>query len=928
MFHLLLMRYSLLLIVLVAFTLPAHAQTGTLTGIISDAEDRLVLPGANIYIKAADLYTTSDRNGFYVLKGVPAGPHTLQVSYLGYEAFEQRVTVQASKVTTVDVVLQPSVLMGDEVVVIGDRLKGQAKALNQQLTGSNVTNIVSADQIGRFPDGNAGDALKRIPGIVVQNDQGEARFGLIRGTAPRFNSLMINGERMPSTEGERRDLSLDLIPADLLQTIEVNKTLTPEMDGDAIGGSVNLVTRAAPYGTRVSATLGSGYNFLSEEPTGLASLIVGTRAMDNRLGIIVSGSYFNHRLGSDNVEFEWDQDGGQDFLVDHQIRKYDVQRIRYGTSAAFDYQLAPGSVVTLRGTYNLRDDFENRFRLRYRLDSGENDGIPGADGVVREARVERQIKGGGPGVNDGKRLERSITATTSLGGEHLIGTKLRMEWKGAWAYARESRPDEFYANFRFDDVDLRPDISNRDAVGVAFVTPENVGGYELQEFEVEQRFNEEIDYNGKLNFELPLITAGPQRNRLKFGARYKNKTKRRTNDFDIYETTDDRTLTDFATEDQTDADYLAGDYAVGLFPTKDALANFQSTFSLETNDAPEEYEGANFEATEQVVAGYVQLEQQLSEQLSFIGGVRLESTSLDYAGNELLFNEDGDLETVTPRSDRDDYLNVLPSLNVRFQVDPNTVLRAAATQSIARPNYYDLVPYRIVNTEDNELEEGNPALEPTRSLNLDLSAERYFTSVGIVSAGVFYKSIEDFIYEFAEDDYVDPLSGDTFDEYTQPRNGNGAALFGAELAIQRQLDFLPGALSGLGVYFNYTFTDSDVEALPDRDEDIPELPGTSRNSFNASLSYEMGGFSARASVNYHDSHIDEVGGSTFDDIYYMYATHIDVNAAYEFRQGIRVFFEANNLTNQPLRYYQGARSRLIQSEYYSTRFNLGVKYDF
>ncbi|MEM1097144.1 MAG: TonB-dependent receptor, partial [Bacteroidota bacterium] len=686
------MRLAVLLVVLLSLPMAAQAQTGSLTGIISDAEDRLVLPGANIYIEAANLYTTSDRNGVYILKGVPAGQHQLQVSYLGYEAFEQAVTVQAGDVTTLDVVLQPSVLIGDEVVVLGDRLKGQAKALNQQLTGTNVANIVSADQIGRFPDGNAGDALKRIPGIVVQNDQGEARFGLIRGTAPRFNSLMINGERMPSTEGERRDLSLDLIPADLLQTIEVNKTLTPEMDGDAIGGSVNLVTRAAPYGTRVSATIGSGYNFLSEDPTGLASLVVGTRAMDNKLGIIVSGSYFNHRLGSDNVEFEWDEIDGQEVLLDHQIRKYDVQRIRYGGSAAFDYQLAPGSVVTLQSTYNLRDDFENRFRLRFRMDSGEDDGVPGADGVVREARVERQIKGGGPGVNDGKRLERSITATTALGGEHLLGTRLRVEWRGAWAYARESRPDEFYANFRFDDVDLRPDISDRDAVGVAFVTPENFGAYELQEFEVEQRFNEEIDYNGRLNFELPLITAGPQRNVLKFGARYKNKTKRRTNDFDVFETAEDRMLTDFATEDQTDADYLAGDYPVGLFPTRDALANFQSTFNVTGEEAPEEYEGANFEATEQVVAGFVQLEQQLTEQLSFIGGVRLENTSLDYEGNELFFNADGDLERVTPQSDTDDYLNVLPSLNVRFQPNQSTVLRAAVTQSIARPNYYDLVP--------------------------------------------------------------------------------------------------------------------------------------------------------------------------------------------------------------------------------------------
>lgn len=923
------MRLLLRLFTLVLLASPGFvfAQTGSLSGQITDADDGLVLPGASILIEEANLFAISGREGNFQLLRVPVGTHTLQVSYIGYQTFTAQITITTDETTVQDIQLQSSVLVGDEVVVLGERLKGQAKALNQQLTSANVTNIVAADQIGRFPDGNAGDALKRIPGIVVQNDQGEARFGLIRGTAPRFNSLMINGERMPSTEGERRDLSLDLIPADLLQSIEVNKSLTPDMDADAIGGSVNLVTRSAPFGTRISATLGSGYNFLAEEPTALGSLVLGTRAMDGKLGIIVSGSYFNHQLGSDNVEFEWGADDGRVFLTDHQIRKYDVQRVRYGASAAFDYKVSATSTLFLRMTYNLRDDFENRFRVRFRLDSGDDDGLPNANGVVPNARVERQIKGGGPGLNDNARLERSITTSGSLGGEHLL-QRLKVNWSGAWAYARESRPDEYYANFRLDEVTLRPDISDRDFVNVSFVDQETLGGYKFREFEVENRMNDERDLNGRIDFELPLTTVGANKNSLKFGLRYRDKRKERDNDFDIFESTTDLTLADFQTRDYSDDDYLAGDYEVGVLPTPSDLANFDSRYTVEGEDAPEEYAGANFVAEEQISAGYAMLTQNIGEALSLIAGVRLENTALDYEGNELLFNDDGDLETVTPRTDDDSYLNVLPSLNLRYALNESTVLRAAATQSMARPNYYNLVPYRFIIREDNELAEGNPGLEPTISTNLDLSAEHYFASVGIVSAGVFFKSIDKFIYEFSENDYVDPLSGDTFDEYKQPRNGDGATLMGFELAIQRQLDFLPGALSGLGVYFNYTFTDSDVDALPDREEDIPELPGTSRNSFNASLSYEMGAFSARASMNYHDSHIDEVGGSTFDDIYYHHAMHVDVNAAYKVRPGMRIFFEANNLTNEPLRFYQGSRSRIIQSEYYSTRFNLGLKYDF
>jgi outer membrane receptor protein involved in Fe transport len=127
---------------------------------------------------------------------------------------------------------------------------GQARALQQQRHSANITNVVAADQIGRFPDANIGDAMKRIPGIAVQVDQGEARFGLIRGTEPRLNSITLNGERVPSAEGEVREVQLDLIPADMVQSIEVNKAVTPDMDADAIGASVNIVTRQDPPGQR------------------------------------------------------------------------------------------------------------------------------------------------------------------------------------------------------------------------------------------------------------------------------------------------------------------------------------------------------------------------------------------------------------------------------------------------------------------------------------------------------------------------------------------------------------------------------------------------------------------------------------------------------------------------------------------------------
>src|SRR5699024_3931598 len=177
----------------------------------------------------------------------------------------------------------------ETILIVGERLKGQAKALNQQKNKTNISNIISSDQVGRFPDANVGDALKRVPGITMQNDQGEARNIIIRGLAPNLNSVTLNGDRIPSAEGDNRNVQMDLIPSDMISTIEVNKTLTPDMDADAIGGSVDLVTRAAAGGQRISLTLLGGYNPIRTGATGSGAFVSVHRFCSERLRIVLSG---------------------------------------------------------------------------------------------------------------------------------------------------------------------------------------------------------------------------------------------------------------------------------------------------------------------------------------------------------------------------------------------------------------------------------------------------------------------------------------------------------------------------------------------------------------------------------------------------------------------------------------------------------------
>ena len=337
---------------------------GILKGKITDSQN-LSLPGASIVLKGTNTGSVSNQNGEFSILNVSEGSYELMVTYLGYSPISQTVEISNGETTLVKFKMSETTLEGKEIIVFGDRLKGQARALNQQKNNSNITNIVSSDQIGRFPDANIGDALKRIPGITMQNDQGEARNIIIRGMAPQLNSVTLNGERLPSAEGDNRNVQMDLIPSDMIQTIEVNKAVLPNMDADAIGGSVNLVTRQAPNAMRISGTLASGINLLSDKPIWTGGFVMGNRFANDKLGVIFSGSYNNHNFGSDNVEAVWYNSDQGAVLEEFDIREYKVQRIRRSTSLALDYKLNDNHTLFLSGMYNHRDDWENRYALNY-----------------------------------------------------------------------------------------------------------------------------------------------------------------------------------------------------------------------------------------------------------------------------------------------------------------------------------------------------------------------------------------------------------------------------------------------------------------------------------------------------------------------------------------------------------------------------------
>ncbi len=932
------MKKYLQFLILFIVPLSFFAQTGNIQGTISD-ENGIYVPGANVMISALSKGAITNFDGRFTLLNIPEGNHTLKISYLGYATIEQSVEVIANETSVINLTMNPTNLELQEVQVTAYGLSGQAKALNTQKTNQNITNVVSTDQIGKFPDANIGDAVKRIPGITMQVDQGEARNVIVRGLAPQLNSVTLNGSRIPSAEGDNRNIQMDLIPSDMIQTIEVNKAITPDMDGDALGGSVNLITRSSPQSFRLSTTLGSGVSFINDEPIYNLGFLLGDRTKDGKFGWMLAASYNNVDFGSDNVEAEWVNEAESPlteediqvnpFVEESDIRTYLVQRIRRSFSANVDYAFDANNTVFIKTMYNWRDDRENRFRLRFR--SIEPVFADGTENIIGyEGEIRRQTKGGIPGGRiKNTRLEDQRMQNYSIGGDHLFGS-LKMDWMASYAKASEERPNERYAEYEIGDaIGLNANLGNPryPSFSPTNASDATLSNFELKEFTEENQFTEEEDFNAFLNFELPADIFGAGDGTIKFGGRFKSKNKERNNDFiEAEPITGFETLADIQTKDYTKSDFLAGNqYAAGEFvdPAFLGTLDFSNATSFDTSSVEDEFLAGNFDVDEKVYAGYIMANQKLSEKLSILAGVRVENTKINSLGNEVIFDDEGDFASFNQIRDESSYTNVLPGVHFKYDPSNNTVLRFAWTNTIARPNYVDLVPFRNVINEDEEVETGNAELDPTRSMNFDLVAEHYFESVGIISGGVFYKDIKDFIYTSLSEDAT------TGFDLFQPLNGDSATIFGAEVAFQRQLDFLPGFAKNLSIYLNYTLLTSSTDGIRNGDEtrENIDLPGTAPNMFNGSLGYADKKFSLRLSTNFSDAYIDELGGNDFEDRYYDKQFFVDLNASFTINKNLRLYADLNNVTNQPLRYYQGISNRTQQVEFYEKRLTFGLKYD-
>jgi TonB-dependent receptor len=890
-FHGPVISFVILILMLLPCAISAQSGGGAITGKVLGPSDQ-ALANVKIAVEGTSLSTVSDISGAYVLTSVPAGERTVIFTYLGLETVTVAVTVSAGGTVKQDAKLA----YGSTIEVRGaPLLDGQAKALNKQKNAINITNVISSDQMGQFPDKNAAEATQRIPGLTLYRDMGEGRYVLIRGTEPRLNSTTINGERIPSPEAGQRNVALDTIPADLLESIEVSKALTPDMDGDAIGGSVDLVTQQAPEKMRVSASLGMNHNDLSGETGYNGTFTWGRRFADQKAGLLVSASSMSQDRGTHNIEPEYD-DGD---LEELQMRAYETLRERIGLTANFDYRVSDRFNYYLRSIYtNYQDDEQRRAKTE----------------AVGDDEIERALK---------DRLQESDVLSFTFGGNNIVGENLIIDYHVAHNTAKEQTGNQLTSAFIQEDIIFDPNVS-ADFIDPSniFANPlnEDINEFVFDEVEEEHKLAEEEDWVGAINFTKGLRQSADFSGLWKAGVKARYKTKNQNVDVWAWEAEDDLMLADLLDDWTPASSFYGGHYDIGAFPDADLMRALVGSGDLESEKNLEE-DLADFDSSEDTLAAYGMVELQFNGKTTILGGVRVENTTTKYDAFELGLDEEGDPLELIPVSGGAEYTEWLPQFHLIYKLSDKSNLRAAITRSLARPNFEDLAPWRLTNFEDEEIEMGNADLDVTTAWNLDLLYEIYLEPVGIFSAGLFYKELTDNIFFFT---YDEEINGDTW-EIVQPLNGESATLWGAEFAYQNMFTNLEGVWSGLGLYANYTWTDSEAR-YPDRDE-TSTIQGQSSNIGNLALTYEKFGFSGRLSFNYHGKYILEVGGGPDEDMWVDDHFQIDFTARQRITKKLDLFLELINIGDEPYRVYEGTTDRIRQEEYYSWWAVFGLRFN-
>ena len=865
----------------------------TYKGYVKDAKTGEELIGATIFIKEyPNIGSTTGLDGSFVIDNVPnADKITIVCSYISYQTMEKVISATTTELINFDLPADTQLL--DEVTVIArnpGRTEAGARGIEKQ--AMNVVNVMSAKAIELSPDITVANVIQRMSGVTIErNSSGEGQYAILRGMDKRYNYTLINGVKIPSPDNKNRFVPLDIFPSEMLDRLEVTKSLTANMEGDGIGGAVNLIMKDAPTERQFTANISTGYNamyfgrdfqsfnhgaivkespyeamgkpedyqvtadnFTQENlqmkwkrpmPDLTAGLSYGDRFFDNKLGVMLAGSYLNTYRGKESQLYY--QPGTSHNGIEY--RNYSAQQTRIGAHAKLDYHVAPQHKLTWYNGY---------------MDMSEAEVRDGQDDKERAVRMK---------------YNHQYIINSTLKGEHyfLEDNALKLNWSAVLSKAYSETPDNAEIFLQGTHV--------------------STSGAATRRWE----HNSDRDKAGYIDLSYTWKLTDSSAFDFSIGGMYRDKNR-------------DSIFNEYTLDSATgakDPQYLGEDWN-----------NFDEILLT-----PRRYgnigDPLNYDATEKVGAGYG-MAKYTFDKWELIAGVRVEHTDQGYV---LKFPRDVDPEG------RQKYTDVLPSFHAKYNVHKNANLRLSYARAINRPSFFEIVPYSIINEDYKE--KGNPDLKHTVADNIDLRYEFFPKSSEQFMVGLFYKNIQDTI-EYG-------LINEGQDTYYQPMNFGDAKNLGVEVDIMKYFNWF-------GIKANYTYTHSKVTT----DKRIMEgsevktmkqtrsLFGQAAHVANLSLLFKdtNHGWEGQLAGSYTGKRLSDISNWYDDDIWEAGYFQLDASVEKSFDCGVSIFAKASNLLDVPLlRYIQkGPRTENIteyerhngnvveRKEWHGQAILLGVRY--
>ena len=971
---------------------------GRIKGMITDSTNNSTLVGTNIYISGTSLGASTNIEGEYSINDIPAGAYLIKVSYIGYHAKTFDVEVLDDKTTQLDVKLTPEVLEGEEVIITGQAF-GQISAINQQINSNTIVNIVSEEKIKELPDPNAAETIGRLPGVSVIRSGGEANKIILRGLDAKFTNITINGIKIPPTDETSRGVDLSMISQNSLAGIELYKALTPDKDGDALAGSVNLVTKKAPEIRTIRLKLLGNYNDLMESfKQNDFSVYYGERFFDNILGVQLTGN-LEKRIRSNeriNVDYAFNQSfAGSYFINDFVLEFTDETRKRNGFSVLLDFNTPDNGVIRFNNVYG-------RTERNYLWSTRDYPAVGGGN------------QDGNPVYNyrDREQIIRTFNSTIS-GDNNLIG--LNLDWGLSYGQSESDYP------YDYEMIFVEP--SGMNPVPQFLSNPEQLIPYAINNFNnaslywayyrTQENFDKEK--TAYLNIGKQFTIGSLFSGEIKTGGKYiiKDRANIRNEDFTPYylgrwmthERLPDGTLKlkDF-TGTYFEEWWTAGG---GFIPVTQFFENYeernvyesyllnpliererlrmwqelnqygvQSSGSYEPN-AQEiwinpliKYD--DYDITEKVLAGYLMATLNVEQNLTLIGGVRIEKEENDYISTYMPGPVGGFPVTSTSIRDTSSAISqtvVLPNLNISFRPFDFTNIRFAVYKALSRPDFNMRLDRYIAGRpaevgSQQEIHVGNINLKTAEAWNFEINTSFFGNEFGLISLSAYYKQIEnmyhmlnrfntaaqrdaegvlqDSIMQFFGIKWKSQMGTSAYD-LTLPYNSpEPTKLWGFEFEHQISFHFLPGLLKNIVLSYNASIIRSETIVYESRTityidttgpfpllrsknilvtaeqklEGMPEFLG------NISLGYDIAGFSARIAVFHKGEHNVSFSAAGFNDQITNAFTRFDIALKQKITDFLSVFLNLNNITNVE------DGTSVINRQYNYTLFDQSEKYGF